>query len=246
MPEHDSYDETTYGERVADVYDDWYTSADEAAIDLLAELAGSGPALELGIGSGRVALPLQQRGVEVHGIDASGSMVARLRAKPGGADIPVTMGDFAGVPVNGSYPLIYVVFNTIFTLLTQDEQLRCFENVAHRLTPSGVFVVEAFVPDLARFSGGQSLRTVDLTSDMVRLDASQHDLATQTVSSQSIALSVAGVRLYPVRLRYIWPAEMDLMARLAGLELKSRWGGWERAPFTSASGRHISVYGQAG
>ncbi len=238
------YKEETYGERIAGIYDDLYADYDEAAITLLKELAGGGRALELGIGTGRIALPLLAQGVEVHGIDASPAMVARLRSKPGGEWIPVTMGSFGELPVEGRFSLIYVLFNTFYALLTQEEQVRCFQKVAEHLEPDGVFVVEAFVPDLARFQGGQALRTVGLDEREARLDASLHDPVRQQIASQHILLSEQGVRLYPVKLRYVWPSEFDLMARLAGLRLKDRWGSWTKEPYTAGSGKHISVYGK--
>src|SRR3989337_2106533 len=173
----DTYTPDTYGEKIAAVYDDLYPGYDEAAIHRLAELARDGSALELGIGTGRFALPLQGMGVEVNGIHASPAMVARLKAKPGGERIPVTIGDFSQVGVEGEFSLIYVVFNTLFGLLTQDAQIHCFENVARHLTPEGVFVVEAFVPDLKRFDNGQSLKVISLDEGALRLDASRIDVA---------------------------------------------------------------------
>lgn len=237
-----SYEPATYGEQIAEVYDSWFGAYDPAAIDTLHVLAGAGPALELGIGTGRIALPLSERGLAVHRIDASPAMVDRLRAKPGGNQIPVTLGDFAEVGVDGVFSLVYVVFNTFFALLTQDDQLRCFENVSRRLTPDGVFVIEAFVPDVARSSSGQTCRTVDVTAQSARLEATRHDPVQQRITSQHIVLTEQGMRLYPVQLRYAWPSELDLMARLAEMQLRERWGGWERAPFTASSPRHISVY----
>ena len=236
------YTAETYGERVAEVYDDWYRDYDEAAIGLLAELARDGRALELGIGTGRIALPLVERGVEVHGLDASPAMVERLRAKPNGAHLPVTFGDFTEVTVAGEFALIYVVFNTFFTLPTQDAQVRCFRNVAAHLAPGGCFLIEAFVPDVTRFDRGQTTRAVKVTTESVQLDVSQHDPMTQRVVSQHVLITDGQVRLYPVQLRYAWPAELDLMAQLAGLRLRERWGNWQRAPFTSESGKHISIY----
>jgi SAM-dependent methyltransferase len=237
-----AYDDSTYGERIAPLYDDWYQGHDPAAVALLARLAAGGPALELGIGTGRVALPLRQAGVEVHGIDASPAMVDQLRAKPGGDAIPVTLGSFAEIPVAGQYALIYVLFNTFFQLLTQADQLRCFESVAPRLLPGGVFLIEAFVPDLSRFTANQTVRAIRVGEAKVRLDASVHDPVAQQVSSQHIVLTEAGVRLYPVKIRYAWPSELDLMARLAGLNLLQRWDNWQLAPYTAGSGKHISVY----
>jgi SAM-dependent methyltransferase len=235
----------TYGERIAGVYDAWYSGYDEAAVTVLGELARGGQALELGIGTGRIALPLQRLGIAVHGIDASEAMAAKLRAKPGGASLPVTMGDFADVPVEGEYSLIYVLFNTFYALLSQKEQVRCFQNVARHLSPGGVFVIEAFVPDLTRFQGGQAVRATQVRIDEVHLDVSQHDPISQLVTVQHVVLSEEGIRLYPVQLRYAWPAEFDLMAQLAGLRLKHRWSSWDRAAFSAASGKHISVFGHA-
>lgn len=240
------YDESTYGERVAGLYDEWYpVPSDERMISTLAELAGGGRALELGIGTGRIALPLAAAGVEVHGIDSSQAMVARLRAKPGGERIPVTFGDFADVAVDGDFSLVFVVFNTFFNLGSQDNQVRCFQNVAKRLDEGGVFLIEAFVPDVARFDGGQTVRAVKVETDAVRLDVSQHDPVLQRVVAQQIFISGGRVELYPVELRYAWPSELDLMARLAGLRLRDRWDGWGREPFTVDSRSHISVYARS-
>jgi SAM-dependent methyltransferase len=239
-----AHDPAAYGDRIAEVYDDLHatrTEADHAAA-VLADLARGGPVLELGIGTGRIALPLAERGVAVHGIDASEAMVARLRAKPGGAEIPVTLGDFADVAVDGSLSLIFVAFNTFFALLSQEEQVRCFRNVADHLAPGGVFVIEAFVPDLSRFARNQNLTTVRVDDESVLLDASLHDPVGQRLASQHIVITEGGTRLYPVQLRYAWPAELDLMAQLAGLRLRERWGGWQRGPFTAADGQHVSVY----
>ena len=236
------YTHETYGERVAGVYDDWYIEFDQHAVDRLAELAGEGRALELGIGTGRIALPLAAKGVEVHGIDAAASMVAQLRSKPGGAEIPVTMGNFAEVPVDEKFALVYIVFNTFFALSSQDEQVQCFRNVAAYLEPAGCFLIEAFVPDLNRFTGGQVNWATKVTADEVQLDVGQHHAATQRVVSQKVVITEGNVRLYPVQIRYCWPSELDLMAQLAGLRLRERWSNWKREPFTSESGHHISIY----
>lgn len=195
------------------------------------------------IGTGRIALPLAGRGIEVHGIDASEAMIARLRAKPGGERIPVTVGDFADVAVEGRFRLVYLVFNTLFALPSQDDQVRCFRNVAAHLTDDGVFVIEAFVPDLARFDRGQRTCLNRVTLDEVVLGVSRHDPVHQRVDSQHVLLRADGIRLLPVSIRYTWPAELDLMARLAGLRLRDRWSGWRREPFTAGSGLHVSVYG---
>jgi SAM-dependent methyltransferase len=244
----EGYRPETYGERLAGVYDAMMAVLPDPGdcADRLAELAGPGPALELGIGTGRVALPLAARGVEVHGIDASAAMVERLRAKPGGDAVAVTFGDFAGVPVEGRYPLVYVVFNTFFSLLTQDDQVRCFAAVADHLAPGGAFVLTGFVPDPTLYRGGQSLRTTELGLDLVRIDAALHDPVAQRVDFQHVLLGGDGVRLYPGAIRYAWPSELDLMARMAGLSLRERWGGWRREPFDAASTGHVSVYEHAG
>jgi SAM-dependent methyltransferase len=241
----DPYQPNTYGERIAGIYDELYADYDPAAIAALHRLAGGKRALELGIGTGRIALPLQQTGVEVHGIDASEAMVARLRLKPGGDALPVTMGDFAEVAVEGQYALIYVLFNTFYALLTQEDQLRCFCNVARHLAPQGVFVIEAFVPDLARYTRLQSTSVIYLDNDRLQLDASRLDPLAQHITSQHIMLTEQGVQLYPVKLRYVWPSEMDLMARLAGLQLRQRWGDWQGGVFSAQSGKHISIYAHA-
>lgn len=213
-------------------------------MELLAELVGDGRALELAIGTGRVALPLAGRGVPVDGIDVSPAMVARLREKPGGDAIRATMGNFADVGVETDYRLIFVVLNSFFALLSQEEQIRCFANVAEHLDGGGQFLLEAFVPDPARFDRSQRINALEVGIDAVELDASRHDAVNQRVDSSRIVLTEAGTKLYPVSLRYAWPAELDLMARLAGLGLRHRWAGWHKEAFGSDSGMHISVYGR--
>lgn len=238
----DNYSEETYGERVAGIYDDWFPDHDPHAIDALAQLAGDGRALELGIGTGRFALPLSAHGVEVHGIDAAPAMISKLRAKPGGDRINVTQGNFADVAGEGQFSLVYVVFNTFFVLGSQDEQVRCFKNVAAHLSPGGCFVVEAFVPDPRRFSGGQVNWATRVQHDLVELDVGHHDAAAQRVVSQKVVITDGSVHLYPLQIRYVWPSELDLMAQLAGLRLRERWSSWKREPFTSESTKHISIY----
>ena len=242
----EGYDASTYGDRIADVYDDWYGEAafleTEEAVAALADVAGNGPALELAIGTGRIALPLAVRGVEVHGIDASEAMVDKLREKPGGDAIPVTIGDFADVGVDGSYSLVYVVFNTFFALPSQDEQVRCFQNVAAHLAPGGAFVVEAFVPEPDKYQGRVDVSRIE--SGEVQLNLHLVDRAEQRSRSQHIVMTPEGARFYPVSIRWAYPAELDLMARLAGLRLRERWAGWKREPFSKASGKHVSVYEQ--
>ena len=236
------YSHETYGERVAGVYDDWHTDYDPNAIDLLAALAHEGKALELGIGTGRIALPLSAKNVEVHGIDSSTEMISRLQAKPGAERLTVTQGDFAEVEVEGRFALVYVVFNTIFMLPTQEAQVQCFRNVASHLTDNGCFLIEAFIPDLTRFTGGQVNWATKVTPDVVELDVGQHDPVAQRVVSQKIVITDGNVRLYPTEVRYAWPAELDLMAQLAGLRLRERWSNWKREPFTSQSTKHVSIY----
>lgn len=239
-----AYDETTYGERIAEVYDDWYTGVFdvEATVTALKELAGAGPVLELGIGTGRIALPLAARGLEVHGLDASEGMVTKLHAKPSGERIPVTIGNFAEVGVDSVFSLVFVAFNTFFMLTSQEEQVRCFANVAAHLTAGGLFVIEAFVPDQTRFTRQQVTQVTKVETDCVKLETSQHDPVHQRCISQHVIITEAGIKLYPIEMRYAWPSELDLMARLAGMRLRERWGGWRREPFTAASGSHVSVY----
>jgi SAM-dependent methyltransferase len=239
----------SFGEDAAAIYDaepDVSQRRDTSAtVALLEQLAGGGPALELAVGTGRVALPLAARGIHVDGIDLSPAMVAKLRAKPGGDQIAVTMGNFADVAVPGTFRLIFVVFNTLFNLLTQDEQVRCFENVAAHLTEDGVFVVEAFVPTyLTRLRDDQYVDAEAIAVNEVRLDVGRHDPVKQLLVESHVVLSREGVRVYPIVCRYAWPSELDLMARLAGLRLKERWAGWNREPFTATSGTHVSVYGR--
>jgi SAM-dependent methyltransferase len=240
----EGYEAETYGERIADIYDHTVRPASEVGptVDVLTNLAGPGRALELGIGTGRVAIPLKDRGVKVEGIDISPAMVARLRAKPGGNTFPVSIADFEDVAVEGRFELIYVLFNTFFALLTQDQQVRCFAKVAEHLISTGKFVIEAFVPDMTLFDRGQRVSAVDVGVQQVRLDVSRLDVASQRVDSAHIHLAETGLELYPVAIRYAWPTELDLMARLAGLQLQHRWSGWNREPFNSDSKLHVSVY----
>jgi SAM-dependent methyltransferase len=198
--------------------------------------------LELGIGTGRVAVPLAARGVQIEGIDASEAMVEKLRQRPGGQDIPVRIGDFTDVAVNGRFQLIYVPFTTFFALPSQSEQIRCFRNVAAHLEPDGWFVLDAFVPDLRRFHGGQAVSVPKIESGRVLLDVARHDPVTQTIHSSHVLLSDGGVRLFPVVVRYAWPAELDAMALVAGLSLAHRYADYNRRPFDAISPRHVSIY----
>lgn len=218
---------------------------EDAAVAFLAALAGEGPALELAIGTGRIALPLAATGVRVDGIDFSPAMVAQLRKRPGGDRLSITMGDFADVAVAESYRLIYVVFNTLFNLLTQDGQVRCFQNVAAHLTDDGVFVVEAYSPAyLYRRPDPGNVRTEAVEVDHAWLEVDRHDPVTQTLDESHVRISPQGVRMYPIVQRYAWPSEMDLMARIAGLRLKERWGGWDHRPYAADSSNIVSVYGR--
>lgn len=245
----DRYDASTYGDRIADTYDARYPARYGAAGDVdggvLKSLAGDGPALELGIGTGRVALPLASSGVRVHGIDASEAMVAEMRKKPGGPDIPVTIGDFAAFQLEERFPLIYVVFNTFFGLATQEDQISCFASVANHLDDGGVFLLQAFVPNPALLAAGSSVKPGRIELDFLDLDVASYDLVNQVITVQYVEISDTGTRLFPVVLRYAYPAELDLMARLAGLRLRERWGGWDKEPFGAGSGKHVSIYERA-
>lgn len=236
----------SFDEEAAEVYDERDGRDDTmATVAFLAQLAGGGPALELAIGTGRVALPLAAQGVRVDGIDLSPAMVAKLRAKPGGDHLAVTMGDFASVPVQGAYHLIYLVYNTLFNLLTQDDQVRCFQNVAAHLTEAGSFVVEAYVPTyLTRLRSNQYVDAEAIEVDEVTFDVGRHDPVKQLYYESHVVLSREGVRLFPIVNRYAWPSELDLMARIAGLRLRERWADWNREPFTATSTSHVSVYGR--
>lgn len=238
------YESHTYGDRIASEYDGLYGGLFDvdATVSTLERLAGDGPALELGIGTGRVALPLAARGVEVCGVDASQRMIDVLRSKSGGGDVDVVVGDFADFDLGRRFALVYVVFNTFFALTSQDDQIRCFECVARHLDDGGRFVLEVFVPDLARFDRHQRVGVDRVTLHEVELEISRHDPVHQRVSSQRVVVGEHGARLYPVFVRYAYPSELDLMARLAGLTLEHRWADWRRAPFTSDSAHHVSVY----
>ena len=238
------YDAATYGDLMAEVYDEWFGVPEDTndTVAFLEGLAGTGPVLELGVGTGRVALPLAERGVEVHGIDASEAMVGKLRSKQGRSDVSVSIGDFAEADIEGRFSLAYVVFNTFFALPSQEDQVRCFANVARGLREGGAFVIEAFVPDLGRFTAGQTTQTKHVGMDHVILETSRHDPVLQRVYSQNIEMGATEARFYPVQIRYAWPSELDLMARLAKLRLRERWGGWRREPFADSSVKHVSVY----
>ncbi len=236
-----------FDERVAARYDESGEVAEmfdpavvDPVIDLLVELAGSGRALELGIGTGRIALPLARRGVPVHGIELSSAMVARLRAKPGGEDIGVTIGDFATTTVDGAFSVAYLVFNTIENLTTQAAQVACFRKVAAQLEPGGCFVVEVGVPGLQRLPPGETIHAFHVSETRWGFD--EYDVATQGLISHHFELLDGRVERSSIPFRYAWPSELDLMAQLAGMRLRERWGGWNREPFTSDSRKHVSVW----
>jgi SAM-dependent methyltransferase len=240
------YDIGTYGQRWAPFYDSIYEDIDDATIGFLKALSGTPPrALELAIGSGRVAMPLTEAGVSVTGIDISEEMVSLLRAKPGGEKIPVVLGDFADVDVDQTYPLVYLPFNTLFALLDQARQVGCFQNVAQALEPGGRFVLDTFVPDLSRYDHlGTRMGVSSISSNESHAyELAIHEPLTQTVVSHQVRrLEDGSTVVLPVTVRYAWPAEMDLMGRLAGLVLEERWGWYDRRPFTERSGQHVSVY----
>jgi SAM-dependent methyltransferase len=241
--------EDFFGEQVAARYDElsdemFAPSVVDPAVDFLAGLAGEGDALEFGIGTGRVALPLAQRGVRVKGIDLSEAMVERLRAKPGGAEIQVEIGDFATTTIAGSFTLAYLVFNTINNLTTQDAQVACFENAAAHLEPGGCFVIEVGVPNLQRLPPGETVRPFRVTP--TRLGFDEYDIAAQGLISHHFRVVGDRLEARSIPFRYVWPAELDLMARIAGMTLRERWSGWEREPFTSESTKHISVWEKSG
>jgi SAM-dependent methyltransferase len=241
MDDEDGY----FGERVAASYDDLSDDMFSPALvdtvaDVLAGLAGGGRALELGIGTGRIALPLARRGVPVHGIDLSRAMVARLRAKPGGDAIGVTIGDFATTQVEGTFRLAYLVFNTIMNLTTQEAQVACFRNVAAHLEPGGCFVIEVGVPELRMLPPGQNVVPFHVSPTYWAFDI--YDVATQATSSNYITVDGGRGEYRSIPFRYVWPSELDLMAQLAGMRLRDRWEGWTRRPFTSESRQHVSVW----
>jgi len=243
--------ENYFGEDVAAEYDDsgehdpmFAPEAINPVVDFLVELAGDGRALELGIGTGRIALPLAERGVPVHGIDLSEAMVARLRAKPGGDRIDVTIGDFATTKVDGPFRLAYLVYNTIQNLTTQDAQVACFQNVSEHLEPGGCFVIEVGLPDLQRLPFGETIRPFHLSERHLGFD--EYDVANQELISHHYTKRDGEFVASSGPFRYVWPSELDLMARLAGMTLRERWSGWKREPFTSTSEKLVAVWEKPG
>jgi len=236
--------EDYFGERVAATYDGstgvFEPGAVNATVGLLTELAGGGRALEFGVGTGRIALPLAGRGVPVHGIDLSPAMVARLRAKPGSDAVGVTIGDITTTRVDGTFSLVYLVFNTIMNLTTQDAQVACFANAAAHLEPGGCFVIELRVPELRRLPPGRNILPWHVSEERVVFYS--YDVATQAMRGHYVDFADGRGEYSTIPFRYAWPSELDLMARLAGLRLRDRWSGWAREPFTGDSGQHVSVW----
>lgn len=242
---YDDYEASTYGDRTAGDYEEIDAVPDyetEFCVERLTALAGPGPVLELGVGTGRVALQLARKGFAVHGVDASDAMLARLLLQPDAERIRLTHGDLLDPVEGGPFTLIYIVFNTFFMLRTQDEQLRCFATVAEMLDEHGVFVIEAFLPNMARLANDHLVHASQIATGRVRMDVEHHDLLSQRIFAQRMIVEEGRTRLYPVQFRYAWPSELDLMARLHGLRLRERRGGWLREMFTSESRRHVSIY----
>ena len=240
MHDDGSFDEVIaagYDESSADMFDPDVLGP---AVDFLAELAGKGRALELGIGTGRVALPLAERGVLVHGIELSNAMASKLREKPGGDAIDVTIGDFATTTVEGSFALVYLVYNTIMNVTTQDGQVAVFRNAAEHLEPGGRFVIEVMIPQLQRLPPGDTHQVFEAGGDHWGVD--EYDVATQGLVSHHFSLVDGTFRRSSMPFRYVWPAELDLMAELGGMRLRERWGGWRREPFSGESRTHVSVW----
>lgn len=239
------FDPTAYGgSGIADAYDDLYAGHldTEGAVECLSRLAGGGPVLELGIGTGRLALPLLQRGIEVHGVDGSAEMVSKLREKPGGETIPVVIGDFAHADAGGDFALVVLAFNTIFALPDQQAQVECFANASRHLSPSGRFVIEAWVPDVAGFRENRLVRPRISRPDKVSIETVELDPVEQIMRTTQAVFTDGSVRLYPADHRYAWPAELDLMAQMAGLRKEERWADWSGSPFTADSRAHVTVY----
>ena len=233
----------SFGPDVAARYDEDARGDERETVEFLAGLARDGPVLEFAIGTGRIALPLAEQGLRVDGIEQSNAMVDVLRAKAGGAQLAVTVGDMSTVALPDRYSLVYLIFNTIHNLLTQDAQVRCFENAARHLNDDGVFVLETGVPwDGPR--KGSYVDVIKLGLEEVRFSAYQYDAMTQILDTNHMRLTSAGIQMSPISLRLVYPGELDLMARIAGLQLRQRWGGWRQEPFTVDSRRHVSVYGR--
>lgn len=233
-----------FDKKIAATYDEDVDSSNpevvEPVVDFLTELAGEGRALEFGIGTGRIALPLWKRGVEVHGIDLSGAMLSELAEKVGGNRIPVTQGDFATTTCEGSFSLVYLIFNTIMNLTTQDAQVKCFQNAAAHLEVGGSFVIEVMMPALQLVPFGETNHIFEFNNEHWGVDT--YDVVTQSLESHHMRIRDQNMELYSTPFRYVWPSELDLMARIADLKLKARWGGWQKEPLTNTSRYHVSVW----
>jgi SAM-dependent methyltransferase len=241
--------ENLFDDRIAERYEDYWPDVLDPAVvgptvDFLVALAGAGAALELGVGTGRIALPLSRRGVRVDGIELSPAMVEQLRTKPGATDIGVTIGDFATAEADGTFSLAYLVRNTIMNLTTQDEQVACFRNVAAHLAPGGCFLIECIVPALRQLPPGETVRAFAVTPTHLGFEE-YVDLAGQTSVSHHCWVVDGRLETFSAPFRYVWPSELDLMARLAGMTLRERWAGWDREPFTGDSPSHVSVWEKA-
>lgn len=239
-----TYESTTYGDHWASFYDliESPSLDTEGTVNCLSELAGSGTLLELGVGTGRVALPLVERGFPVHGIEASSAMIEELRKRPGVEGMKIIEGDFADLETSTPYSLVFAAYNTFSSLLEQETQIQCLKNIARCLTPTGALVLELGVPDLARLSKGQDVSVRFVDSELVVLHAAQYDLLTQKIVGQTTVTTNGLTRMFPVQVRYLWPSELDLMARLAGFTLESRWADWQKSEFKANSTSHVSVY----
>jgi SAM-dependent methyltransferase len=238
-----AYDKANYGDRWAAIYDD-EVEPDPAVVAFLAERAGKGPVLEFAVGTGRFAVPLMEQGFRVDGVDTSAAMVEHLLVRRPNARVAI--GDMATVDMDRRYSLVFLVATSLFLLVDQDDQVRCFENAARHLTKKGRFVVHSWTPRPSRFDHGQTLRTADVSDYGVSIEAARHDASTQRIDVQYISVDAeGGIELYPIHLRYAWPAELDLMARIAGMRLVERFGGFRNEPFTDTSPDQVSVYALA-
>jgi len=238
------YDSTTYGDHWAGFYDLLESPSldTEGTVNFLSEIAGNGTLLELGVGTGRVALPLIERGFDVHGIEASSAMIEELRKRPGVEGMTLIEGDFADVAASARYSLVFAAYNTFSSLWDQEAQIRCLKNVARALTPTGRLVLELGVPDMARLSKGQDVSVRFVDSELIVLHAAQYDCINQKIVGQTAVISSGVIKTLPVQVRYLWPSELDLMARIAGMTLESRWADWGKAEFKASSTSHVSVY----
>jgi len=241
----ENYGPSTYGDTIAEVYDNIYQYVNPDMIERLYECAPNGQVFELGIGTGRIAIPLLNRGINIDGIDSSAAMIEKLKTKLNGRHIGLQIGDFSKFKTVKKYDLIYIVFNTLYGLLTQEDQMNCFRCVSDALKPKGRFVIEGFVPDVTRFDRGQTIRTDEIETNLVQLECSKHDLINQRVDSQIIRITENGIKLIPVNVRYVWPSELNLMAKITGFELSERWSNWKKDNFNSDSLSHISIYEKA-